>query len=342
LVRAEDSATAKQRIIRHLQAYGLWQDAFDGRVIALAGDVAQPRFALGEARFQDLAERIDIIYHSAGSINMRHSYARLKPTNVLGVIEALRLAGLVKTKPLHFVSSIAVFYSDAHPADQTLLEIDIPQYHPTLKGDYGKSKWVADRLVAAAQERGLPAAIYRPTRIMGHSRTGALNDTTELLPQVLKGCIEMGLYPDWEIDITLVPVDYVSRSMVYLAGQQRAWSQAFHLFNPTPIHWLKLMAILRGLGYPLEAVPYEDWRQELKNRATQDTLGREFYAALVLAFTGLHYLFHERPPFDDRNIREGLAGSGIHCPPIDQDLIGAYVAYWQNSGFLPKPEESLA
>lgn len=341
LVRADNEASAWQRLIRNMQAYGLWHSALESRIVPIAGDVAQPRFGLSEARFQELAKQVDVIFHSAGLINMRYSYARLKPTNVLGVVEAMRLAGLVKTKPFHFVSSIAVFYSDAHPPHLTLHESDVPQFHPGLKGDYGKSKWVADRLVAAAQARGLPACIYRPTRIMGHSRTGALNDTSELLPRVIKGCIQMGVYPDWDIEVTWVPVDYVSSAMAYLSTRPQAFGKAFHLFNPVPIRWRALMGNLRGLGYALQEMPHEQWRKELRYHATHnDAVGqadKAFYATLMMAFTGLHYLFHQRPPFDASRTLEELANSGITCPPIDSTLIGTYVAYWQKSGFLPTP-----
>ncbi|MGH8552409.1 MAG: thioester reductase domain-containing protein, partial [Methylococcales bacterium] len=339
LVRADDQATAKQRIVRQLQSAGLWREEYEPRIMALAGDIACARLGLDEARFRELGGEIDTIYHCAGVINMRYSYERLRPANVEGVKEILRLAGLIKTKPLHFVSSIAVFYSDAHPSDRLLTERDTPRFHPSLKGSYGKSKWVADRLVARAQERGLPACIYRPTRIMGHSKTGALNESTEILPALLKGCILLGLYPDWDIEVTLVPVDYVSRAMVHLAGQSESFGKAFHFFNPEPVHWRKLMAIVRDLGYPLEVISYAEWRREINLRAGRFSGGssadKKFFAALVLAFMGLHYLFRKRPPFDGRNTLEGLAGSGISCAPIDRSLIEVYVNYWRHSGFLP-------
>lgn len=342
LVRAETEADARQRLIKNMQAYGLWQADLAHRVIPVVGDVSQPRFALSAAQFYELADQVDVIFHSAGLINMRYSYARLKPTNVLGVVEGLRLAGLVKTKPFHFVSSIAVFYSDAHPSDVLLKETDIPQFHPGLKGEYGKSKWVADRLVAAAQARGLPACIYRPTRIMGHSQSGALNDTSELLPRVIKGCIRMGLYPSWDIEVTWVPVDYVSRTMVHVASQAQAFGKAFHLFNPVPIAWCRLMENLRSLGYALKEISHDQWRSELRYHATHNSdvapHDKEFYAALMMAFTGLHYLFHHRPPFDAHNVLQALQGSGISCPPIDHDLIATYIRYWQQSGFLPAPD----
>ncbi len=337
LIRGRDEEEARQRITGHLKAYGLWSESWSERLIALAGDVSQQDYGLGEKRFIDWAERVDLICHSAGSINMGHPYAKLKAVNVNGVVEALRMASIGSTKPLHFISSIAVFYSDAHPAGKILHETDEPKFDASIKGDYGKSKWVADRLVGRAQDRGLPAVIYRPTRIMGHSETGALNDTSEILPQLIRCCILMGCYPDWDLEVTWVPVDYVSRTVFSLSRKSDVWGKSVHLFNPYPIHWLKLMAYFSRHGYDLKCTTYDQWRREVRNRAGQGMPDREFFAGILLAFTGLHYLFHTRPRFDNGELLKLFSADDFRCPAIDQDMVKSYIGYWQKTGFLPNP-----
>lgn len=342
LVRAIDEDFARQRLVNHLRSYGLWHEAYADRIIPVIGDLTEPFFGLDETVYNQFAESIDVIYYSAGWINMLYPYTRLKPANVLGVKEALRFAGLAQTKALHFVSSIAVFFNDAHPENQILKESDAPIYHASLKGGYGKSKWVGDRLVAAAQQRGLPATIHRPTRIMGHSQTGALNDNSELLPQLLKGCLKLGQYPAWDIEVTMVPVDYISRTMVYLAADTKNFGKAFHYFNPYPVRWLDLMALIQGQGYRLAEVPYEQWLADLKARIDSEDeqygADKEFYSRLLLALKVPHYLFYKRPRFDASNIATGLKGSDISCHKIDAELISTYLRYWQKSGFIPKPD----
>ncbi len=335
LIRAQNDIEARNRILAHLQSYGLWNETWSDRLIALAGDVSQPDFGLGQAEFAHWAERVDLICHSAGSINMGHPYAKLKPVNVGGVQQAIRMAALGHTKPLHFISSIAVFYSDAHPPYKTLYETETPRYHPSIKGDYGKSKWVADRLVAMAQGRGLPAVIYRPTRIMGHSQTGALNDTSEILPQLIRCCVLMGCYPDWDIEVTWVPVDYVSRTVMSLSHTPEAWGKSVHLFNARPVHWLTLMDYFSTAGYNLRQIRYDQWRQEVRQRAGQGMPEREFYASILLAFTGLHYLFHSRPPFDNGELLRLFTSTDFRCPGIDSAMVQAYIRHWQKTGFLP-------
>ena len=338
LVRAADRTQAYQRIAGHLRGYGLWNDSVGERIFAVPGDLSQNHMGLGRAEFTELAGRIDVIYHNAGWVNMALPYAQLKSANVAGTREVLRLAGAEITKPVHFVSSIAVFYTDTRENGSLLTEADIPVYDPTLRGGYSKSKWVADRLVARAQARGLPASIYRPVRIMGHSQTGAMNDTSDLLPLLLKGCILLGRYPAFDTKITLVPVDYVSRAMVHLAGQEKSWGRAFHFMNRTPVEWRRLMTTLRDFGYTLEEVGYDEWWRDLRQqvrRADTPLAHKRFLSTLIVAMTAPHFLFYRRPEMDSRYTDEGLEGAGISCPAVDDALIGTYLAWWQKTGFLP-------
>jgi hypothetical protein len=45
--------------------------------------------------------------------------------------------------------------------------------------------------------------------------------------------------------------------------------------------------------------------------------------------------------FDDRNTVQGLAGSGITCPPADRALFEVYFDHFLTSGFLPPPVDRL-
>ena len=342
LVRADNDASAYGRIVKNLSSYDLWRDEFAGRVRAIPiRDLSDLHFGLGADEYRELADSTDVIYHSAGSLNMAFPYARLKATNVTGTVEVLRLAGAVQTKPVHFLSSMVVFFTDAHTNDELLRESDAPRVHTSLKGGYGKSKWVADRLVAAAQQRGLPASIYRPVRTMGSASTGALNDLSDIFPLLVKACILLGKCPHFDVKVTMVPVDFVTGAMVHLACRQDSWGRAFHFFHPAPVEWDRLMDILRNLGYPLDQVSYGDWWSELKRRVSsaEDPVElRKFFSTALLALTAPHFLFYKRPPLDASNLTEGIKGTGLTYPGIDESLMGTYLSYWQKIGYVPAPQ----
>jgi myxalamid-type nonribosomal peptide synthetase MxaA len=44
------------------------------------------------------------------------------------------------------------------------------------RAGYSQSKWVSERMVEAAAERGLPVTVWRTAFIAGHSRTGHVRD----------------------------------------------------------------------------------------------------------------------------------------------------------------------
>jgi thioester reductase-like protein len=103
-VRAEGEAAAQDRLIEHLESYELWRSELSGRVRAIAGDLEKAQMGLDAESFATIAARTDVIYHCAGWLNMAFPYSRLKPVNVGGTIEVLRLAGSITTKPVHFIS----------------------------------------------------------------------------------------------------------------------------------------------------------------------------------------------------------------------------------------------
>jgi len=337
LVRAADEASAWRRLVDHLKAHCVWREEFASRLRVVAGDVSLPLMGLTRERFNEFARHIGAIYHSAGRLNMALSYEQLKPANVNGTREVLRLACAQFTRPVHFISSMAVFFSDLN-AGSVLKECDTPIFHSSLKGGYSKSKWVADQMVAGAGKRGLPVTIFRPVRIMGHSRTGLNYDMGDLLPILLKGCVLLGKCPALDVKVTMVPVDYASQAIVTLAGRPESWGRAFHLFNREPIEWEQLVDILRLHGYPLEPMSWDNWKRELKRRvrdASEPEENRRAFSTLMMAMTAPHFLFYERPEMDDTNTREGLAGTGIECGAVDQALISTYVSFWKTHGYLP-------
>jgi len=338
LVRGKDTDEAKARLIKNLQFYGRWEDEYTERIHPLLGNLSQKHFGLTEAHFQQLSGHIDAIFHSGGWVNNARPYEILKPTNVIGTTEAIRLATLTQMKPLHFVSSLATFFTRAHAGDNVVYETTVPEYDPNLKSGYIQSKWVADRLVQNAQSQGLPTSIYRPARITADSKTGQTKEVKDLLNLLIKCCIFMQKVPMLNVSIPMVPVDYISEAIVHLSHRPKSVGNAFHFINEEPIPWRELLSIIRGLGYEFVEMEYGAWRSELKKQVAQYP-DKKFLKFLQVLLYMPNNLFFERPSFDLSNIHDGLAGTSIACPPIDQKLVSTYFDYFQKVEFLPTTEQ---
>jgi thioester reductase-like protein len=341
LVRSTDPEAGLARLEAHLQTAGLWREADARRIVPVSGDLAHPRFGLADPDYQRLAERIDSVFHNGAWINAFLSYADLKTVNVEGTREILRFAGTARTKPFHYISTLALFFSHAH-ANRVLSETDEPLLDEGLRGGYKQTKWVAERLVRNAAARGLPSVVYRPGRIFGHSRTGFNANLNDVLCTVLKGCLQLGKYPDESVEIDITPVDYVSRGIVHLAKDPKSLGRIFHFCNPKPIAWNALMALLRELGHPLEGLPYSQWVEALKQHSAAHPK-ESFYRQLRLLMRSPIYLFsHDKPSSFGTETARRLAEASILCPPLDKDLMAVFMGYFQRCGYLqPIPGEPI-
>ncbi len=342
LVRADNTKIGKLRIQNNLEYYGIWNENFISRIIPVLGDLSQPQLGLANEEFQTLASKVDIIYHSAASLNFVVPYYALKPINVLGTQEILRLACQTKIKPVHYISSISVFESTAY-ANQVVTESDSLVHSEGIYMGYSQSKWVAEKLVMAARDRGLPVCIYRPPLIAGHSETGAWY-TDDFICRVIKGGIQMGSVPSLDIWLDISPVDYVSKAIVYLSRHNESLGKAFHLMNPHGIHWSQFVDWMKSFGYPVQSIPYENWQLQLNKSGC--CAENPLYPLLPffiqkwskeeLTMPNLYEKSH-RPQFSVDNTLAALSGSNIVCPPVDSQLLHIYFSYFIRSGFLAQP-----
>ena len=230
LVRPEERVDIRDRIRQNLEFYGIWDSTFESRIHPVPGDLLRPALGLAEDEFEALCRNIDEIYHCAAVVNWVFPYGGLRDVNVLGTLELLRLACKYKQKPFHFVSTMAVCYSTSGPEEVTERDNVFSRLDGIHLG-YAQSKCVAEALVQAANERGLPATIYRPSLISGDSRSG-VSQTGDLLSILIKGCIEMGSAPDLDWALDCGPVDYVAEAIVGLSRMRYDPARVFHLANP--------------------------------------------------------------------------------------------------------------
>jgi len=149
---------------------------------------------------------------------------------------------------------------------------------------------------------------------------------------MIKGCVQLGVAPDVDSYLDVVPVDYVSRALVHLSLQDSTVGRTFHLVNPTAVRWTEIVANIRTAGYPLRTVPLAAWREAVRSDSGAGNAMRVFLPML-----------DERALFSGRRYRQdrtalALAGSGIDCPPLDSRLIGTYLDHLVAIGELPPTE----
>ena len=262
LVRASNVEDGFRKIESRMSELGIWDTSFRDRIIPELGDLGKPRLGLTVGRFAELGATIDLIYHSGAAVNFLYPYSALKAANVGSTVELISLASFGRAKSLHYVSTLHVTSSKNEKEARSLItEGDPLPPAVELWDGYAQSKWVAEKIVQLAGSRGLSFAIYRPPQIIGHSVTGVAN-LTDFVPSVILACMQVGCVPEDVPDdeLHLVPVDYVSRSVVGLSNRTEFSGRVFHLTNPETIPLSKMLTHLLAFEPRLKKTSYEAWR----------------------------------------------------------------------------------
>jgi thioester reductase-like protein len=250
LVRAADRREAEKRLAAVLTELDLWD--VEDRVSALPGNLGRPGLGLDGRDFTRLAREAD------------------------AVVELLRLAATGRPKHLHHVSSLSALPAGRvrHPAHEGRLP-----GRPPADG-YGQSKWVAERLLAAARGRHLPATVYRLSDVAAHSVTGRSN-ATALLDRLLGLCLRTGMRVPSAVELDWTPVDSVSAFLAAaVAGNGTAVEGPFlNVVRPARV---RLDALLAGLSreHHLKPVEFPEFLAAVRRHAGHDPEAGRFLAVL--------------------------------------------------------------
>jgi amino acid adenylation domain-containing protein/thioester reductase-like protein len=327
LIRAESKVQAYQRLRQTFQKYLPDVEFSYARIVPIIGDISRPLLGMPKAEFEQLAESIDVIYHSAANVNLLYPYAALKASNVIGTKSILKLATYTKAKPVHYISTLDVFESLAGTGVPMIYENDSIAQGNGIIGGYSQSKWIGERLIADAKAQGLPTCIYRPGMVTGHHKTGVSNPE-DLMSRLLKTFIQLKSAPNLDLMIDMTPVDYISKAVVHLSLQPTSLDQAFHLVNPNPKGIDKLILEMNNIGYSIEKVKYEDWKTALNNESNSLSPLKNIVTETISGnLSRLEIWLSGSQIFDCSNTVKGLQGSEIYCPYIKSSVVKKYISH---------------
>ncbi|MEU9736289.1 thioester reductase domain-containing protein [Streptomyces sp. NPDC048002] len=333
LVRCDTPEAGLDRLRRNLEQYLPWREGAEARITVVPGDLGKPRLGLSDADFARLAGTLDAIYHNGAWVNFSYTYEQLRPANLTGTEEILRLACSGPAQiPVSYVSTYGIWGIPADGRSVIGEQDDILGAGKLVTG-YVQTKWAAELLVRQAQERGIPVDVHRPGRVLGDSRTGACL-TTHFTTRVIKGCVQLGMAPDLDLEIEMTPVDYVTSALVRISRREHAWGLTYHLVNRRKAAFGELLNAMERYGWDFRTVQVDQWWRALQESfAVNDNELHPVMGVVEEFVVG----GEEAIDYDASNTVQGLAGSGIACPPLDGSLLSLYFEWMVRTGYLPAP-----
>ena len=167
-----------------------------------------------------------------------------------------------------------------------------------------------------------------------------MTNTDDFVWRLVKGCIQLGLVPDINNTINMVPVDHVARccalaALSPLPPPRDALSVLHVAAAPRPT-FNDFLGALARYGYSTERCEYLVWRRQLERHVmeVQDNA----------LFPLLHFVLDDlptstkAPELDDTNMRAVLEPHGEKVNgTVDEELMGKYLAWLVDAEFLPRP-----
>ena len=178
---SKGSEEAAERLVAVCKQYKL--DVDWDRVVTLEADVAEERFGLGEAAYSKLSAQVGSIVHCAAAINAAAGYEQHKPCNVRGTANVLRFATHSHAALVH-VSTMGIANTSSEGGANSVALVPA-QVLATL-GGYAQSKWVAEKLVVRALERGLPGVVVR-VPVLLPSKTSCVCNPKDATVKLVRG-----------------------------------------------------------------------------------------------------------------------------------------------------------
>ncbi|MBH0777664.1 SDR family oxidoreductase [Nocardia bovistercoris] len=273
------------------------------RIRPVRGDLGAPGLGIDPAWTAEHRGRIDHIVHLAANYDV---VARGGGTrHVVDVARALD-AGL-----LHHVSTVEV--AGAYAGLFTEDMFDLGQ---TLETPAQRGKFEAERVV---RESNVPWRIYRPSIVIGHSRTGEIDriDGPYYFFRLLRMAAQLPrllpvLVPKLG-ETNMVPVDFVARALDHLAHRDLPPATTYHLVDPrrhSAAEALNLFADEAGAPHLVEVMPKRSLDVLLRVPGAKWLLPRVGVPRDVLAHSEFTCWF------DCRRTTAALADTDLEVPPL--------------------------
>ncbi|MBD9467346.1 non-ribosomal peptide synthetase [Pseudomonas sp. Pdm06] len=328
LVRASAEHSAAERFSQALRDNHLTHLDLD-RVSVYAADITQPQLGLPDDVYARIDSTFGALVHNAAHVNHVLDYGSLARDNVEPIFECLRLCEGRSKKIFNFVSTLSA--SSALDADGQVLEQPAAETPPIyIKNGYNLSKWVGERILQRARDRGVWVNLFRPGNISFNSLTGVCQPHKNRLMLMLKGSIQLGQVPDLSLNFDLMPVDFLARFIAFHASRYQPTQAVFNLHNPQPLSWDAYVASFRDSGREFSLVSVAEWQRQLARVDADNAL----FGVLGFYLNGFEEDIGDISLISHDNARAGVRQMGASYPEKSPALLRRGADYLKAIDFI--------
>ena len=309
------------------------------RLIPVYGDITQPSMGLSANDLSVLKGNVSQFFHFAAIYDMAADEASQAAANINGTLYAVQAAEAMQASCFHHVSSVAVSGLFRGTFREDMFEEAENLDHP-----YFRTKHESEKVVR--QRCQIPFRIYRPSAVLGHSRTGEIDKIDgpyysfkviqkirDTLPKwmPLVG-VESGLN-------NVVPVDFVAKAIDHIAHLKGQDGGCFHIADPEHYSTGQMMNIFAEAAHaPKFTLRFDPKVFNFMPSALKDLLAKlppvkRLKSAIFERFglpESAAILMKYETRYDSRRTQALLADSGISVPKLSSYAPQVW-DYWERN-----------
>jgi len=322
LIRRADELAEKERLKINMSSAGLNNKRllreYEKRVIPVCGDLEKENLGLSTGCWELLVNKVNTVYHNGAAVNYVFNYARMRPANVLGTSELLRLSFEGCPKVFNHVSTTFIF---GWAVKEVLYETDSNENMELLDFGYSQSKWVAERLVQDATARGLMTRIFRPALVTPSIDGGG--HSFDIAIRLLVFMIKHGIGVDALNQVSFVPVDVVADNIVAISTSSDIRNGIYHVTRDSYANMADITNIITDFtGRRFELFTLPDFVSEVIKRCQRDDLLFPLLDFLVGSVSNISSMEFKR--YDSTSYRTARDKSkyGRPDPSLEDTVLG--------------------
>ncbi|KIY43242.1 NAD(P)-binding protein [Fistulina hepatica ATCC 64428] len=326
----------RQRELLKLRGYdeGI---ATSSKVVYVDATITVDDIATGDKTVEDeIRSSITHIIHNAWRVDWKMSLNTFQDyiENVVGLAKlALSSPHHKAPKPL-FASSIGVLRSQScvDHRSGTVLEQPITDPEIALGQGYSESKWAAESISYAIQER----TRLRP---VSGSVNGAWNQS-DWIPAIVKTSLTLGCFPVLKGVCSWLGVQEMAGALVDARDSQYA---TLHLLHHRPMPWAVLAQVCAD-EFGVALVPYAEWFAKLKTAMEEEldaTRRKALPAGMLLEFLGANLQKQDvegEETFGMGNISVDkmmeVSQTLREAKSLGPQDVRQWLSFWKSTGFL--------
>lgn len=228
LVRGEDSDTAHKRF------WQILSENFDitenPRIKVINGDLLYEDFAVA---LNGISEKIDTIYHVAGSPAFASKFNPKEHINFIGTKNCIDWANANGVKNFNFVSTIGIVGKSMPKEIEDFYETDVNVGQDAGSLIHASSKLLAEEYIHANFKGNIK--VFRISNVGGRYRDGFIFSDLDknLMYLRLKSVLEMGCYSeeieDYSSGINFMPLDLIAKLVAEISFTSVKNLNSYHL-----------------------------------------------------------------------------------------------------------------